>query len=241
MPNHWHFVLWPQGDGDLSEFMRWLTVTHTQRWHAAHHTAGTGPLYQGRFKSFPIQADDHLLTVLRYVERNALRANLVERADGVALVEPLASRARRGGRASGRRAAGLAAGLAAAGAVAGDRGGVGGPAAIGRAWGPVWRRVMAIANRQASRFAIDLAPARSALETSPMSTADLRLPTPLFFAFVLSPPENGRAPGHPQKHELPAAFLQPPPQAMISKAAEGRAVTPERSKGRGKAAHRRSG
>ena len=81
MPNHWHFVLWPRGDGDLSEFMRWLTVTHTQRWHAAHRTAGTGPLYQGRFKSFPIQEDDHLLTVLRYVERNPLRANMVEAAD----------------------------------------------------------------------------------------------------------------------------------------------------------------
>ena len=60
--------------------MRWLTVTHTQRWHAAHRTSGTGPLYQGRFKSFPIQEDDHLLTVLRYVERNPLRANIVEEA-----------------------------------------------------------------------------------------------------------------------------------------------------------------
>ncbi len=81
LPNHWHFVLWPRKDGDLSEFMRWLTVTHTQRWHASHHTAGTGPLYQGRFKSFPIQEDDHLLAVLRYVERNPLRANLVKDAE----------------------------------------------------------------------------------------------------------------------------------------------------------------
>ena len=81
LSNHWHFVLWPRRDGDLSEFMRWLTVTQTQRWHAAHGTAGTGPLYQGRFKSFPIEEDDHLLTVLRYVERNPLRANLVERAE----------------------------------------------------------------------------------------------------------------------------------------------------------------
>jgi putative transposase len=80
MPNHWHLVLWPRGDGDLSEFMRWLTVTHTQRWHAAHGTAGAGPLYQGRFKSFPIQEDDHLQTVLRYVERNPLRANMVDDA-----------------------------------------------------------------------------------------------------------------------------------------------------------------
>ncbi|NLF08236.1 MAG: hypothetical protein GX594_09690 [Pirellulaceae bacterium] len=67
MPNHWHFVLWPRGDGDISEFMRWLTVTHTQRCHAAHRTAGRGPLYQGRFKSFPIQEDDNLWTVRRYV------------------------------------------------------------------------------------------------------------------------------------------------------------------------------
>jgi putative transposase len=81
MPNHWHLVLWPESDGDLSEYMRWLTVTHTQRWHAAHHTSGTGPLYQGRFKSFPVQDDEHLLTVCRYVERNALRANLARRAE----------------------------------------------------------------------------------------------------------------------------------------------------------------
>ena len=81
MPNHWHLVLWPEKDGDLSEFLRWLTVTHTQRYHAHYHSSGTGPLYQGRFKSFPIEEDEHLLTVLRYVERNALRASLVRRAE----------------------------------------------------------------------------------------------------------------------------------------------------------------
>jgi putative transposase len=80
MPNHWHLVLWPREDGELSEFMRLLTVTHTQRWHAHHDTAGTGPVYQGRFKSFPIQQDAHFLTVCRYVERNALRARLVQSA-----------------------------------------------------------------------------------------------------------------------------------------------------------------
>ena len=81
MPHHWHMVLWPRLDGELSEFLRWLTVTHSQRWHAQHRTAGTGPLYQGRFKSFPIQADNHFLTACRYVERNALRAKLVEHAE----------------------------------------------------------------------------------------------------------------------------------------------------------------
>ena len=82
MPNHFHLVLWPMGDDDLSEYMQWLTVTHTQRWHAQHGTSGTGPIYQGRFKSFPVQEDDHLLILCRYVERNPLRAQLVHTAEG---------------------------------------------------------------------------------------------------------------------------------------------------------------
>jgi putative transposase len=81
MPNHWHFVVRPKSDTQVTDFFRWLTHTHTMRWHAHYHTEGTGHLYQGRFKTFPIQQDDHLLSVLRYVERNALQANLVERAE----------------------------------------------------------------------------------------------------------------------------------------------------------------
>jgi putative transposase len=81
MPNHWHLVLWPRADGDLSEYMRWLTNTHTRRWHLAHRTVGTGPVYQGRFKSFPVQEDGHFFTLCRYVERNALRAKLVACAE----------------------------------------------------------------------------------------------------------------------------------------------------------------
>ena len=81
MPNHWHLLLWPRHDGELSEVLRWITVTHTQRWHVHHDTAGTGSVYQGRFKSFPVQTDEHFLTVARYVERNALRAKLVKQAE----------------------------------------------------------------------------------------------------------------------------------------------------------------
>ena len=81
LPNHWHLVVWPEHDGDLSTYAQWLTVTHVRRWHAHHHTEGTGPVYQGRFKSFPVQSDDHFLRVCRYVERNALRANLRPRAE----------------------------------------------------------------------------------------------------------------------------------------------------------------
>ena len=81
MPNHWHLVVWPREDGELSSFIGWLTLTHTQRWHAHRESAGSGHLYQGRFKSFPVQGDEHFYTVCRYVERNALRANLVHRAE----------------------------------------------------------------------------------------------------------------------------------------------------------------
>ena len=78
MPNHFHLVLWPHEDGDLSRCMQWLATTHVRRYHAHHGTSGH--LWQGRFRSFPIQEDYHLLTVLRYVERNPLRAGLVQDA-----------------------------------------------------------------------------------------------------------------------------------------------------------------
>ena len=80
MPNHWHLVVQPIEVGELSRFTGWLTLTHTQRWHAHRHSTGQGHVYQGRFKSFPIQDDQHFITVCRYVERNALRANLVAQA-----------------------------------------------------------------------------------------------------------------------------------------------------------------
>ena len=79
MPNHWHLVLLPPGDGDLSKFMLRLTTTHVRRYFAHYHRSAGGHLYQGRFKSFAVQEDDeaHLLVLLRYVESNALRARLV--------------------------------------------------------------------------------------------------------------------------------------------------------------------
>lgn len=77
MPNHFHLVLFPRNDGELSDFMKRITVTHTQRYRVATNTVGEGPIYQGRYKSFIIKNDQHLLTVLRYVERNPLTAQLV--------------------------------------------------------------------------------------------------------------------------------------------------------------------
>lgn len=81
MPNHWHLVLYPKRDGDLARFMGWLSNTHTRRWHSNKGTIGEGHLYQGRYKSFICQKDDYFLTLARYVERNAKKANLCKLAE----------------------------------------------------------------------------------------------------------------------------------------------------------------
>jgi putative transposase len=61
--------------------MAWLTVTHARRHHKHYPQPGTGHIYQGRFKSFPVQSDEHFLIVARYIHANALRARLVKRAE----------------------------------------------------------------------------------------------------------------------------------------------------------------
>ncbi len=81
MPNHWHLLLWPRTDGSLSLFVQWLTATHAIRWNRVHGKAGEGAVYQARFKSIPIERGPHLYWAWRYVERNALRANLVSKAE----------------------------------------------------------------------------------------------------------------------------------------------------------------
>lgn len=81
MPNHWHFVVRPTSKQQLSDYFQYLAGTHAKRFHAALGTTGEGHVYQDRFKSFPVQSDGHFLALCRYVERNALRANLVERAE----------------------------------------------------------------------------------------------------------------------------------------------------------------
>ncbi|MDO8469714.1 MAG: transposase [bacterium] len=81
MPNHWHLVLHPRNDGDLSAFMHWVTLTHTQRYHATTNTVGYGHVYQGRYHSMPVETDAYFTSLVRYVEANAKRAGLVRRAE----------------------------------------------------------------------------------------------------------------------------------------------------------------
>ena len=79
MPNHFHLALWPREDGEVSRWMHWLMTTQVRRYLGRYRSSGH--VWQGRFKAFPIQEDEHLLSVMRYIERNPLRAGLVGRAE----------------------------------------------------------------------------------------------------------------------------------------------------------------
>jgi putative transposase len=81
MPNPWHFVLWPEHDGDLSAFMQQLTTKHVRRWQLHRGRVGYGHVYQSRYKSFPVEEEGYFTQLVRYVDRNALRAGLVKRAE----------------------------------------------------------------------------------------------------------------------------------------------------------------
>jgi putative transposase len=81
MPNHWHFVVRPTEEYQVSDFFQQLAGTHGKRFRVASETIGEGHVYQDRFKSFPVESDGHFLALCRYVERNAKRAKLVERAE----------------------------------------------------------------------------------------------------------------------------------------------------------------
>ncbi len=79
MPNHFHFVLSPCRANSLSRLMQWLLTSHVRRYHK--HYGTSGHVWQGRYKSFLIKEDEHLLTVVRYVEGNPVRAGLVSSAN----------------------------------------------------------------------------------------------------------------------------------------------------------------
>ena len=81
MPNHFHLVLYPKNNGDMGEFMRWVTITHVRQRRARTETIGHGHLYQGTYKSFPVETETHLQQLMVYVEQNPLRAKLVRRAE----------------------------------------------------------------------------------------------------------------------------------------------------------------
>ena len=81
MRNHWHLVVWPDEAASISAYMHWVMNAHVHRYHRHYKLTGLGHLYQDRYKAFPIQDDRHMYTVMRYVEANPIRANLIDRAE----------------------------------------------------------------------------------------------------------------------------------------------------------------
>ena len=72
MPNHWHLALWPKHDNSLSPFMQYVSSLHVIAWRK--RWGSSGHLYQGRFRSFPVQTEGYYLNLIRYIEQNPKRA-----------------------------------------------------------------------------------------------------------------------------------------------------------------------
>lgn len=78
MPNHFHMAVKPEKGEHLSKWMQWIMTSHVRKYH--RYYGSNGHVWQGRYKSFLIQRDNHLLTVLRYIEGNPVRAGIVDSA-----------------------------------------------------------------------------------------------------------------------------------------------------------------
>lgn len=79
MPNHFHFSLRVLKAKDLPKFMKGLCQTYAQYHHRRYGSVGY--LFQNRYKSLLIKDEQYLLECARYIERNPLRANLVNNLD----------------------------------------------------------------------------------------------------------------------------------------------------------------
>jgi putative transposase len=77
MPNHWHLLVWPERDDQLSRYMRWITGVHAQRWRRTRGQPGKGAVYQGRYRWVAVQDGGHYDVARRYIQQNPVRAQLV--------------------------------------------------------------------------------------------------------------------------------------------------------------------
>lgn len=79
MPNHFHLLLSPEHEGSLSRMMQWVMTSHVRYYHRKNKTSGH--VWQGRYKSFIIEKESYYISVMRYIEANALRAGLVTKGE----------------------------------------------------------------------------------------------------------------------------------------------------------------
>ena len=78
MPNHWHLLVWPERDDQVTRFMRWITGVHAQRWRRARGQTGKGAVYQGRYRWVAVPGGQHYDIARRYIQQNPVRARLVD-------------------------------------------------------------------------------------------------------------------------------------------------------------------
>lgn len=75
MPNHVHLLLFAELRETLSGYLQRVNLSYS--WWYRRHYNFCGHLWQGRFKSFPIERDEYLLECSRYIERNPVNAGMV--------------------------------------------------------------------------------------------------------------------------------------------------------------------
>ncbi len=76
MANHIHLLIRTSNQGTISDIMKAITIAHTRHYHFIYKTSGH--VWQGRFKSPIVSDDEYLLTLMRYIEQNPVRAGIVD-------------------------------------------------------------------------------------------------------------------------------------------------------------------
>ncbi|WP_101756922.1 transposase [Oceanicoccus sp. KOV_DT_Chl] len=76
MTNHVHLLMTPKLSGSVSKFMQYVGRRYVPYFN--HKYGKSGSIWEGRFKASLVQDDRYLLTVMRYIELNPVRALMVE-------------------------------------------------------------------------------------------------------------------------------------------------------------------
>jgi putative transposase len=80
MPNHFHLIVGVEDLEAISSYMLFVQREHACDLRARARTRGLGHVFQRRYWSKVIEGDGHLMTAMRYVEANPVRAGMVEQA-----------------------------------------------------------------------------------------------------------------------------------------------------------------
>ena len=75
MTNHVHLLITPQKEDGLGKVMQMLGRYYVQYYNYTYQRTGT--LWEGRYKATLIDSEAYLLTCMRYIELNPVRANMV--------------------------------------------------------------------------------------------------------------------------------------------------------------------